>query len=446
MKNLFFYAIITCITSVMPMNVKAAEAYAALSNDNTTLTFYYDNEKSIRNGMDIGPFVNEDLKNYGTWDRGWHAHSSEITTVVFDKSFANKTDLTSTAYWFYKCNNLKTIEGIDYLKTDKVTDMKMMFLYCESLTSVDLSNFNTSNVTNMDAMFAVCTNLTSLDLSSFDTRKVNNMKSVFECCYNLNSLKISSFNTSNVTNMAYMFGDCYALENLDMSNFNTNNVTKMNTMFKACKKLKELDLSSFNTSRVTNMKSMFRKCEMLTTIYVSHEWSTEKADTSSNMFDESPNIVGGSGTVWDEKHTDVTYAHIDGGPSNPGYLTFKNGSGEQTGEQTDKKCATPTIAFIDGELTFSCETEGVEYDYEITNADVKKGNASKVTIGGKYNVCVYAMKQGYKNSDVATLEFTLGSNGDVCDVNKDGAVNVADIATIISEMAARARLQKALEE
>ena len=32
------------------------------------------------------------------------------------------------------------------------------------------------------------------------------------------------------------------------------------------------------------------------------------------------------------------------------------------------------------------------------------------------------------------------------DVNGDGAVNVADIATIISEMAARSRLQKVLEE
>ena len=432
MKKLLLYAIVACITSVMPMNVKAAEAYAALSNDNKILTFYYDNEKSNRNGMGIGPFVNEDLKNYGTWDRGWHAHSSEITTVVFDKSFANKTDLTSTAYWFYKCNNLKTIEGIDYLKTDKVTDMKMMFLYCESLTSVDLSNFNTSNVTNMDAMFAVCTNLTSLDLRSFDTRNVHNMKSVFECCYNLNSLNISSFNTSNVTNMAYMFGDCYALESLDVSNFNTNNVTKMYTMFKACKKLKELDLSSFNTSRVTNMKSMFRKCEMLTTIYVSHEWSTEKADTSSNMFDESPNIVGGSGTVWDENHTDYTYAHIDGGPSNPGYLTFKN-AGEQTGEQTDKKCSTPTIAFVDGELVFSCETEDVEYVYEITSEDVKMGNASKVTIGGKYHVSVYATKVGYEDSDVVTKDIEL-SAGAVGDVNGDGVIDVSDyigVANII---------------
>lgn len=114
-------------------------------------------------------------------------------------------------------------------------------------------------------------------------------------------------------------------------------------------------------------------------------------------------------------------------------------SGEDTQELEEKKCATPTIAIVDGELTFSCETEGAEYAYEITSADVKKGYSDKVKLSGTYKVAVYATKQGYDNSDVATLEFTLGTGGEVCDVNKDGAVDVADIATIISEMAGHAR-------
>lgn len=108
----------------------------------------------------------------------------------------------------------------------------------------------------------------------------------------------------------------------------------------------------------------------------------------------------------------------------------------------ENKCATPTIVFSNGKLSFRCETDGVEYSYEVTNADVKKGNASEVAIGGKYKVSVYATKEGYENSDVATLEFTLGNNDNACDVNKDGAVNVADIATIIDEMASSARRAK----
>ena len=84
----------------------------------------------------------------------------------------------------------------------------------------------------------------------------------------------------------------------------------------------------------------------------------------------------------------------------------------------------------------------MKYFYEVTNADVKKGNTSEVAINGKYKVFVYATKEGYENSDMATMEFTLGSNGKVCDVNSDGVVDVADIATIIDEMAAYARRMK----
>ena len=39
-------------------------------------------------------------------------------------------------------------------------------------------------------------------------------------------------------------------------------------------------------------------------------------------------LVGGAGTKYDENHIDHTYAHIDGGTSNPGYLTDINGRSE----------------------------------------------------------------------------------------------------------------------
>ena len=102
-----------------------------------------------------------------------------------------------------------------------------------------------------------------------------------------------------------------------------------------------------------------------------------------------------------------------------------------------KKCATPTIAFVDGKLKFTCETEGVEYVSEVTVADAKKNYSSEVCLTGIYKVSVYATKVGYENSDIATLEFTLGASGEVCDVNKDGIVDVADIATIIDRMAGK---------
>jgi hypothetical protein len=110
------------------------------------------------------------------------------------------------------------------------------------------------------------------------------------------------------------------------------------------------------------------------------------------------------------------------------------------------KCATPTIAFANGKLTFTCATEGVVYAYEVTNADVKKGHANEVAINGTYKVSVYAMKAGYENSDVATMEFTLGAGGGTYDVNGDGVVDVADITAIISEIAAQGRMREETTE
>ena len=55
-------------------------------------------------------------------------------------------------------------------------------------------------------------------------------------------------------------------------------------------------------------------------------WNTDNVTKGTAMFDGCTNLVGGAGTVYDANHTDHTYAHIDGGVSNPGYFTDKNAS------------------------------------------------------------------------------------------------------------------------
>ena len=108
--------------------MQAQEPYAVLSNDNTTLTFYYDNYKADRNGLDIGPF--DDATKYRDL---WDSHAGDITTVVFDDSFADCTTLTSTASWFKNFHKLTSIVGISNLKTDNVTSMLWMFSGCINL-------------------------------------------------------------------------------------------------------------------------------------------------------------------------------------------------------------------------------------------------------------------------------------------------------------------------
>ena len=77
-----------------------------------------------------------------------------------------------------------------------------------------------------------------------------------------------------------------------------------------------------------------------------------------------------------------------------------------------KKCETPTISFVDGKLTFSCATEGVEYVSEVTCSDVDKYYSNEINLAACYDITVTAMKTGYDNSDVATAKlYWLTSSG-----------------------------------
>ena len=193
-----------------------------------------------------------------------------------------------------------------------------------SLTSLDVSHFDTGNVTNMSYMFSGCSGLTSLDVSHFDTGNVTNMGYMFEGCSKLTSLDVSKFDTGNVASMDKMFQNCFGLTSLDVSKFNTGKVTNMSGMFYCCSSLTSLDVSGFDTANATNMGSMFSGCSSLTTIYAGLGWNTDKVTSSSFMFYNDSNLIGGAGTSYDSGHTDKAYARIDGGTDNPGYFTGKN--------------------------------------------------------------------------------------------------------------------------
>ena len=206
------------------------EAYVHMSQDKTTLTFFYDKQRYNRQGQTWG--INEkrtDLPQVPAW-AGIHQTPNTTTKAVFDGSFQNFKP-TSTAYWFFFFKKLAAIEGFQYLNTSEVTDMSGMFANCKSLTNINLKNFNTEKVTGMSSMFASCSGLTTLDLKSFNTENVKNMSEMFAFSSALTNLDLTSFNTEKVTDMKDMFAGCSALTTLDLKNFNTSNVTEMNRMF-----------------------------------------------------------------------------------------------------------------------------------------------------------------------------------------------------------------------
>ena len=205
-----------------------------------------------------------------------------IVHIVFDKSFSTYTP-TSLYCFFNRLIKLETITGLEYLNTEKVTDMSSMFFNCSSLTSLDVTHFNTANVTDMMSMFSNCSSLTSLDVTHFNTAKVTNMGNMFSSCSSLTSLDVTHFNTANVTDMSSMFSSCSSLASLDVTHFNTANVTNMSHMFYHCSSLTSLDVAHFNTAKVTDMKFMFSSCSSLISLDVTH-FNTANVTHMNNMF------------------------------------------------------------------------------------------------------------------------------------------------------------------
>lgn len=268
-----------------PVIVKSG--YAILDSKKNTLTFKYGEKPTGDNIYDTED-TDYDYNKPAPWV------SESLKSVVFEKSYSEARP-KSTAYWFKNAVYLTSITGIEYL--------------------------NTSEVTNMNSMFSSCINLKQLDLSHFNTEKVWGMNSLFSQCLSITDFDLSSFNTSNVIDFAYMFNNCVNLVTPGVGSFNTDNAVSMISMFKGCEKLSQVDLRSFNTEKVERIENMFDGCTVLKTIYVGGKWSTVKVTNGVDMFKDCTNLVGSAGTTYDSEHVDYTYAHIDGGEANPGYLS-----------------------------------------------------------------------------------------------------------------------------
>ena len=205
---------------------------ATYESSTQTLTF----KKNVGETLPENSAWVEDRQQVATINK--NLGNGTIVHIVFDKSFSTYTP-TSLYKFFAKLTKLKTITGLEYLNTEKVTNMSYMFFNCSSLTSLDVTHFNTAKVTNMNRLFSYCSSLTSLDVTHFNTAKVTNMNSMFSSCSSLTSLDVTYFNTANVTGMNNMFYSCSALTTIYASdNFVTDKVEYSYNMFYDCTSLK----------------------------------------------------------------------------------------------------------------------------------------------------------------------------------------------------------------
>ena len=222
MKNSLLFRLVVLTVAVMcALGVNAQEAYAWYSPGANSLTFCYDNERSLCVGTTY------DL-NDGDTEPGWITDGNIIFVkhVSFHHSFADFRP-TSTYHWFYQMSNLESINGMRHLNTSEVTRMDYMFHACYKLTSIDLSYFNTTNVTSMSGMFSRCSGLTTLDLSTFNTANVEAMDYMFNACTNLTTIYVGTgWSTEAVTKSTDMFYNCTCLLGGKGTPYDANHVDK----------------------------------------------------------------------------------------------------------------------------------------------------------------------------------------------------------------------------
>ncbi len=278
-----------------------------------------------------------------------------------DLSGFDTSNVISMGSMFINCSSLENID-LSYLDTSSVINMNGMFSNCTNLESVNVSGLG-SNTLSGAYLFNENTSLKTIimqdfnfgsavalggyfgdrapvlemvDLSNAKAPNTTNIISMFHDLTSLTTVNMSGMDLSSVRDMINLFGGCTSLTTVNLSGIDTSSVTNMTQMFSGCTSLSEIDISSFNTSNVTSMMGMFAmgsynfqsntwtpSNNALTTIKVGSGWNPSNATNSANMFYNCTHLVGGSGTIFSSTYLDKTYAHVDGGTSDPGYLTLK---------------------------------------------------------------------------------------------------------------------------
>ena len=198
-------------------------------------------------------------------------------------------------FYTFNSKNDNSIK-VELIEENKVTNMSSLFNNCNSLISVDISDWDMKDITNISHMFTTCQFLSTIKCSS--KWRADNIKDdisyiFFECSKLKYIPDISNWNTKNIYNMSYLFKGCSELKSLpDISKWDTSNVVNMSNMFLGCKSLIYLpDISKWDISNVNDLSGIFSECKELENLPDISIWNTENVLYMKNMFNQCSSLV-----------------------------------------------------------------------------------------------------------------------------------------------------------
>ena len=318
----------------------------------------------------------------------WYNYRTDIVKVIIEEG------VTSIGYRaFSGCSGLTSVTI-----PNSVTSIGFSaFMDCSGLTSITIPN----SVTSLgNAVFSMCSSLAFVTIGNSVTSIGEH---AFSGCSGLTSISIP-YSVKSIGDNAFVW--CTGLTSITIP----NSVTSIGAWAIAnCTGLISIIIGNSVTSigdyafrNCTGLLDMFCYAENVPTAGID-------AFIESNIAKAALHVPSGSVSAY---HFSV------------GWRDFKNIIALTDSDPNPKiKCATPTVTLVAGKLTFSCETAGAVCHYEITR--LGDGNTVALSSTSDYVVSVWATKDGYSDSDVATTTINMKQG----DVNADGEVNVADLVT-----------------
>ena len=197
--------------------------------------------------------------------QGMFLNCESITSIDLSNfSFTNAKDITSM---FLYCSSLETLILPREEVVTHIEDLSYMFAICLNLKSIDLSGISFVNVKDISYIFANCLSLETVIIPN--DAEINNIEKIayaFANCQNLVSLDLSKFYFHEVEDFSYLFFSCISLENLKFSTKKINRVQNFDHTFYNCSKIQAIDLSNINMTSATNLSNTFSYCEQLKSI------------------------------------------------------------------------------------------------------------------------------------------------------------------------------------
>ena len=311
------------------------------------------------------------MKDYEMWlsiFAPWYNDRAKILAVIIEDGV---TSIGNQA--FYSCNNLVSVTIPNSVKSIG----NYVFSECSSLAFVTIGN----SVTSIgDYAFSGCSGLTSISIP-YSVKSIGD--SAFVWCTGLTSITIPN----SVTSIgAWAIANCTGLISIIIGNSVTS-------------------IGDYAFRNCTGLLDMFCYAENVPTAGID-------AFIESNIAKAALHVPSGSVSAYQ---------------FSVGWRDFKNIIALTDSDPNPKiKCATPTVTLVAGKLTFSCETAGAVCHYEITR--LGDGNTVALSSTSDYVVSVWATKDGYSDSDVATTTINMKQG----DVTGDGEVTITDAVEVVN--------------